>query len=260
MKNLHHTMTAAVHHCCSYYLKAGRVAIWTKMLFTICLSLFFQLTNAQSDVGGNPFMNDANGRPLYLKSNYTSEGFPYYADSYSLAELTTMEGKVYRDVKVKINILENEIYYLAKDGAEMITTVPIRKIRLLSLTLENGAIADVELSSLNNPINKSGSAIYQVLADGKKSLVKKITVTYKDEQAYGNAGVIRTFDRKERLFAYSTPDKFEKVEKNVSSAVGLFPEKARQVQAFIDKNDLKCKAEADLVNVFGYYNSLFPKS
>jgi hypothetical protein len=90
--------------------------------------------------------------------------------------------------------------------------------------------------------------------------VKKITITYKDEQAYGNAGIIRTFDRKERLFAYSTPDTFEKVEKNVSSAVGLFPEKARQVQAFIDKNDLKCKAEADLVNVFGYYNSLFPKS
>ncbi|WP_315821655.1 hypothetical protein [Paraflavitalea speifideaquila] len=104
----------------------------------------------------NPFLNDANGRPMYMQTSYRSEGSPYYHEQYSLAEITSVAGKVYSNVNVKINIQTNEVLYMSADGKEMITTMPVKRIRFIGFMSEQGA-ADRILESFGQPLNTTGT-------------------------------------------------------------------------------------------------------
>ena len=98
------------------------------------LALLFQsfISYGQSrvptDIGPNAFLADMNGRPLFLQENYIAEGSPYFRDQYYFAEVTMVNGKVYSDVQVKLNILENLVIYLTEDKKEMISTSAMRLI------------------------------------------------------------------------------------------------------------------------------------
>ena len=208
---------------------------------------------AQSDMGANPFFNDGNGRPLYLKTNYKSEGSPYLFEEYFPANLVTIDGRIYKNIKVKVNLLDNEIYYLLPDGKEMVSIMPIKKI-----TFEPGikTIGDsFVFTGVTLPINTPGAAFYQVCEEGKMTLLKQISIIYKDLQEYGNTSITRSFSRKERLFVYDNAGSLEKAE-GEKAILELLADRKKDVQQFITTNHSNLKREKDLIALFKYYNSL----
>jgi len=101
-----------------------------KHLYAAVFLLLFKVGFAQKDV--ELFKNDAKGRPLYLTVNFATEGSPYFAEDYQPAQLTIMGGAVYNNVKVKLNLLDHLVQYLQPDGREMITEMPVQKIKFLN--------------------------------------------------------------------------------------------------------------------------------
>ncbi len=85
--------------------------------------------------GPNAFWADMSGRPLYLQENYVAEGSPYFLDKYYFAEVTMVNGKVYKDIQVKVNILDNQVLYLTDDDKEMVSTSAIKRITLSTIFL-----------------------------------------------------------------------------------------------------------------------------
>ena len=73
--------------------------------FLMILLASVAVINAQQ----NPFMNDANGRPLYWGANYVPDGTPYFHEQYNWADITTLKGTVYKDVRVKYNLLDRVV-------------------------------------------------------------------------------------------------------------------------------------------------------
>src|SRR6185436_17708883 len=142
--------------------------------------------------GPNPLLADMSGKPLYLQENYIAEGSPYFPDQYQFAEITLVCGKVYRDIQVKVNIMENKVLYLDEDNKEMITTSPIKRIKFYSISAEDGS--NTVLESFNGGLNMDKTPIYQVLDSGTYTLLKKIVVTYRDNKGYGQSLVTRTFE------------------------------------------------------------------
>ncbi len=204
----------------------------------------------------NPFMADANGRPMYLKNEYAVEGSPYFNEQYQLAEITSTAGKVYPNIQVKVNLSENEVLYLADDGKEMIASIAIKKIRFIKFVSKEG-IADKVLESFGQPMNTPKNPVYDVLEAGKATLLKQIKVSFQDNRRFNEASITRTFQRTE-IFHVLLPDgKIQKLGSGKDEIISLLPDKKAEVSAFIDEKRLKCRNVDDYRKVIAYYNSLF---
>ncbi len=219
-----------------------------------------QISRFSADpIGGRPMMSDAEGKPLYLKTDYKAEGSPYLYEEYCDADITTMSDQVYKGLKVKVNLLDKIFLYKTTEGVEMEITAPIKRIKFYNYTINEKSYPERILQGHLAALNAEGSPIYEVLSEDSSSvLLKKIVVTYNDSKGYGEATITRSFKKSETYFASIPPQNKElkKVEKNKSAIAALFGNKAAAVSAYIDQKKLRCKSDEDLVQVFHFYQSL----
>jgi hypothetical protein len=204
----------------------------------------------------NPFMNDANGRPLFWGSSYVADGSPYFNEEYNWAEIITLEGKVYKDIRVKFNVMDRVVQYLAEDGKEMIATLPIKSIRFPVIPSPEG-LNNTLLWNPQGALNTPAAPVYEVLDSGRISFFKKIDITYRDEKKYSEAVITRHFDRKESYYFLLPDGTMTKLDKSRSFITDLLKDKKTEVDTYIDANKIKCKTVKDMQLIIKYYNSLF---
>lgn len=220
----------------------------------------FAQNNFDSNLnGGNSFANDVNGRPLYLKTEYNADGSPYLYDEYCLADITAMNGKVYKNIKAKINLQEKLLLYRLDNGEEMVMTTPVKLIRFYSYINNGNAYGERTFIGHNGPMNGESTPIYELIyEDSAAALLKLISVSYTDSKGYGEATITRTFKKSNSYFAAVPPSspQLQKIERNRSAVAALFGKQSAAVSQFINDKKLKCKSDEDLVAVFGYYGSL----
>jgi len=210
-----------------------------------------------SELGSNPFMSDANGRPMYLQTNYRSEGSPFYHDAYFLADLTSIQGKVYPKIKVKLNVQTNELLYMAPDGTEMIAALPVRRIRFLGLLNENDNTERILESATAQPLNTPNAAVYELVDSGHVSLLKLIRITYSDNKEFNQSSIVRNFKRKETWHLRMPDGTITKFETGKDALLTTLKDKQKEVADYIEKEGLKCRSVDDCHKVLTYYNSLF---
>lgn len=230
---------------------------------TFAIALFISFSaSAQNDAGnlsgGNSFANDVNGRPLYLKTEYRSEGSPYYYDEYSYADITAENGKTYKAVMVKLNLVENLVIYKTDNGEEMIATTPLKRIRFYSSVIGEKMHPGITLESIEGPINAEKSKVYEVLADGKTKLLKHIAITYSDDKAYGESTITRTFKRSSAYYSLigGSNAQPKKLSRSKPAVIELFNTQKDSVRNYIDEHKLDCKSEEDLIKIFEYYQKI----
>ena len=214
--------------------------------FTVSLLLAWCIAFGQQEL--ELFKDDAKGRPLYMTVNFASEGSPYFFDEYQPARLTIVGGAVYKNVRIKFNMVDHLLQYLAPDGKEMVTEMPVEKIRF-----SNGS--NTMLQSLTGALNRAGSDIYEVLDTGRIKLLKKITVIFRDNKGYGDAATTRVFERKEFFYSLKTDGSVEKIEKGKTAMLALLADKKDKIALFIDKQHISCKSETDYRQIFAFYNN-----
>jgi hypothetical protein len=211
-------------------------------------------TSAQSDTGANPFINDSNGRPLYLKSNYNMEGSPFLFEDYLPASLLSADGKYYSNIMVKVNLVDKEIYYRLPDGKEMVSTTPVRQITFYAPSTYP-SLDSIVLSGLNSAVNAKGTVIYIICVEGKLKLLKKIGIDYKDSQEYGNTNTTRVFTRKESFEYIKGNNPVKRLPKGQDAITELMNDRNKEVSQFITTQQLDFKKEADIIRLFQFYNS-----
>ncbi|HEX2629853.1 MAG TPA: hypothetical protein VHM26_12595 [Chitinophagaceae bacterium] len=222
--------------------------------------LFTSIISAQNDnlAGGNSFANDINGRPLYLKTEYRAEGSPYYYDDYSYADITSLEGKVYKAVLVKLDLVENLILYKTEDGKEMIASTPLKKIRFYSSVIGEKMHPGITLETIGGAINAEKAKVFEVLAEGKAKLLKQVSVTYSDDKLYGESTITRKFKRATGYYSVVGGSEAEpkKLTRSKPAIIELFSSQKDSVRNYIDDHKLDCKSEEDLIKIFEYYQKI----
>ena len=195
---------------------------------------------------------------MFLKTEYRSEGSPYFYDEYRLADIVSMSGTLYERVKVKFNLMQNELLYLSNDGVDMLASTPVKKLKFHAFIENDKTHPEVILQSNTGAINAPSVMVYQVLEDSTAKLYKHFTVTYNDNKGYGEASVTRVFTKKETYYAVvpETAKDPVKIEKNKSAITSLFTNKKNAISDYVDRNKLNPKSESDLIAIFRYYNTL----
>lgn len=230
------------------------------LAFTLLQTAVFAQSNFDRNLsGGNAFANDINGRPMYLKTEYTADGSPYLYEEYCLAEVTMLTGKVYDNVRAKINLQEKLLIYPLDNGMEMILTSPILKIKFYSIVTQGTAFPERTFMGHGKALNDPGGEIYEVMyEDSASKLLKRVAISYTDSKGYGEATITRSFRRSTSYFAAvpSSGKELVKVEKDPKAVSALFGNKTAAIKSFIDQKKFKCKSEEELIEVFKYYGTL----
>ena len=223
---------------------------YKNLLLVIFISLVVKI-QAQE----NLFMTDRDGKPLYFHSNFIADGTPYFNDEYQETEITTMNGTVHRNIKTKINLLENQVLYKTPEGIEVVSIIAIRQLAFVNKN-DEGNMEKVVLLSFGQPLNGANSKIYQILDSGNITLLKQIIVTYRDDKKYGESVTTRHFEKKETLFAMVKNEGLRKMEKGKTAMLELLADQKKAVETFISNNGIACKSEDDFYQVIHYYNSI----
>lgn len=229
-----------------------------KRLLSIAFIMFFCAANAQYGAVANHYsrqgeetsalMTDAMGQPFYPQTKYTWEGKVFFPDEYTYATLTTVRGKVYRNIRSKFNLVDNKLLFTDSAGGEFVVTVPLARVEFEDLITSKKFV-------FINPGKDTGTAMYQVLDSGKATLLKKIFITYKDQTPFGSTNVTRIFEQKFSYFIY-TGESVLPLDRSKSALLDVMKDNGSKVDAFIEQEKLKTRKEEDLVKIFRFYNSL----
>jgi len=151
-----------------------------KILFT-CFSLFlatfsFAQRNSISTTskwGQQIFLSDVNGQ-AFVNIYEGINGSVYDQTEYQLAKITLKDGRVYNDVKARINLLEHEVNFIASNGQEgFLGKGMASEIAYLDSKVE---AQDVKVFQCGFPPidNQNRISFYQILLNGKTSLLKSV--------------------------------------------------------------------------------------
>ena len=208
------------------------------------------IINAQ---GG--LITDVSGKPIYLKVEYTIEGSPFYPKDYYRASIYTREGKVYEEINVRFNVMDNLLLMKQDDGTELVVTSPVSRV-IFTDRDPPGMLNSVFAKGFPRTGQQNEQTYYEMLDSGRVKLLKHRSASYDDKTYYGLAGITRVFEIKVTYYLFAE-GKMGKLDKGKDELLSLITEKKEELNKYIDEKSLKCRNESDWKNVIAYYNSLF---
>ena len=233
-----------------------------KLLFLIALVSFTttgvvaqQVVNVDKDeYNAANFYFNMGGEPV-VKAKFIRlvEGSPFYVDQWQKSTVITPQGKVMKDVQVKLDLMDGHVHYLDAKGTEYIATTQVKEI-ILNDSVNNKDFRF--LSSFGLPLLKAGW--YVPLVEGTASLYKIFDKTLREDKPYGSALTEQKIVTKEKyVIVYNNQAFYLKNDKEVPSVLA---DKKVDVESFLKDQNKKQSLQEKLVETVRYYNTLVPKT
>lgn len=219
-----------------------------KILFTLLILSVYGIAKGQ-EYGTRIFLKDANGMDIRSQTATIENANYLFHPEYLKANLYTKAGKLSGELKYKLLLQFNRLYYQDPAGADMEVVSPIYKVEF---EMPNGALSVFEKGF--DPIDGlDQNNFYQILSDGKLRLLMDTKFATETKQVYGT-GAVTTTDKLINFYAASGTKVF-KITKE-EQVLALMTDKAAEINAFIKKEKTKFRKQSDLEKLFSYYNQL----
>lgn len=228
----------------------------------LCFSLFtVLLSNAQRNTisttgkwGQQIFISDVNGQAFVNKYEGIA-GSVYDQTDYLLARITLKDGRVYNDVKTRINLLEQEVNFIASNGQEGY----LGKGMASEIAYIDGkdATQNVKIFQCGFPPidNQNRISFYQILFNGKTSLLKSVYKSIQERNNDMSGERFKEFATYENIYLLKEGT-MSRIKKDKSSVLAMFQDKKEAISKYIEDQKLNLKNEAHLIALVQYYNTL----
>ena len=226
----------------------------------LCFSLFTVLfCQAQNNTisttgkwGQQIFLSDVNGQAFVNKYEGIT-GSVYDQTEYQLAKITLKDGRVYNDVKTRINLLEHEVNFIASNGQEGFLG---KGMALEIAYVENNASQTKIFQCGFPPIdNQNRISFYQILLNGKTSLLKSVYKSIQERNNDLSGERFKEFATYENIYLLKEGI-MSRIKKDKSSLLVLFQDKKEAIAKYMEDQKLNLKNEAHLKALVQYYNTL----
>src|SRR5688572_4757045 len=195
-------------------------------------------------VAGTPFVN--------AKFAKLVSGSPFFKDEMLRGAVTSTAGTEYRNVVIRLNLLESEVNYLNDKKQELIIGTPLREVILWD-TINNKSHRFIFYEFIETT-DKPEKDFYELLQTGKAELYKQHKKTMRENRPYNSATYEQTIQTDLRFFVLSG-GKWIKLKK-LKDLPGIFPDKKEEITKFINDKKLSGDNEENFKAVIAYYNSL----
>lgn len=215
----------------------------------ICLGAIPAITYAQREVATQNFANTTDGSPVAIQKYENITGSPYLTDDWSKGLVKLQSGQTYKEVKVKYDQVADELHF-ENNGKELVFINPISEFKIK--LLKDGSEKDLYFK---NGFASDPKAFYQVLADGKATLIKKNRKIIVDKTPYNSATAVKIIESQTKYYLYSD-NKLEPLKNNKKSILSVLSDKKGLLDSYIQKENLNLINDEDLGKLITYYNSL----
>lgn len=189
--------------------------------------------------------------PTGASNNQPVDGSAYLYDDWRGGIVNTTANKSYRNVNIRYNILEDEVYFEGGEGALSVFTQPVKEFVIPN--------KEGESHLFRNGFNIAGkydrNTFFEVLAEGKLTLLKKITKRMTDSREYGSAVTNYQLVDVVEYFVYQD-EMIVKVKKGSKAFFETLLPNQPAVGRFISEQKTSLKSEAELIDVINYINTL----
>jgi hypothetical protein len=232
------------------------------LLAMFCASMLCGKTQRVVDVGKNDinatnqnFFMAVGGTPFVLaKFSRLVDGSPYFSDYWLRGNVTLSGGKEYWGLKLKLDLLNNELHYQDASENEMIATSGLSKVVLFD-SIAQQVFTFVHSDFIKAQYSEVQKGFYQLLAEGAyASFFKQQLKILRENQPYGSATVEQTIATT-RKFLVLYKGSLLPVKK-LKDIPDILTDKRKEIDDFIRKNDLAGKRDEDFVAVINFYNGL----
>jgi DNA-binding PadR family transcriptional regulator len=195
-------------------------------------------------VAGTPFLSTKFARIV--------EGSPFYNEQMMMGAIILSEGREYKNVIIRLNLLESQVNYLDEKKNELIANTPIKEVVLWdTIRREDHRFI---FSEYIQATDKPEKDFYELLQTGKAELYKQHKKRIQENRPYGSATIEQTI--KTDLRFYVLLDGKWTILKKIKDMPTLLSDKKDEIQKFINQKNLTASNEANYEAVISFYNSL----
>ena len=198
-------------------------------------------------IGGTPVTNTKYVRVI--------EGSPFFSEAWMKGKLSLSTGEMYDSLWLRLDLLENELHFISKEGKELIATTPVRGVTLKD-SVTGSQYHFVHSSFLQMPKNME-AGWYQLLIAGPATLYKRVVKIMNENKPYGSATVEQTIKTSGQYFV-SVNGFFTRIKK-FKELPDALKDKATELNTYTSSQNLSGRSEADYSRLVSYYNRLVEK-
>jgi hypothetical protein len=192
--------------------------------------------------------------PVFIDKYPTfASGTPYFITEWSNADVELENGETYKNVKARLDLVENTLQYVSPEGRELIATAPI-KIVILKDSVSGSTYKFVSSSFLEGMKNTK-TGWYLELTSGPACLYKRISKSITQPKTYSASETQPWINSSEEYFIYA--DSILSPVKKIKDVPGLLKNKFSELDAYISTKKPSGKSESGFIELIKYYNSLF---
>lgn len=197
-------------------------------------------------------LNSVNGEPVTLaKYNRVVEGSIFVPENFTPCMILLKNNKRATAVRARINIIEQTLHYLDKDGREFFTRVPVDEIHFTDSLLHTTSIVFTQSPAFcNSKYNKW----FEVLEKGKVSLYCEIQKTISENKPYGSATTEQKVNTFYKYWMQSN-NECKQVQK-ISDFIAELKKLNPAIEEKLAGMKFSDKKKADWVNIAEKFNSL----
>lgn len=204
--------------------------------------------------GQQIFLSDVNGRAF--ENKYADiNGSAYLFPDFKFATIELADGRKYANVKARLNLVENEVNFIASNGEEgyigkgMVHTISFND------TTKQGIKTFSFQTGFPKTDNQTVIHFYQILASGKIGLVKSISKNIEERLNELSGEKSKEFAVRENLYL-QVDGELKRIKKEASFFLGIMADQKEAISQFINTNKINFKNEDQLIGLISYYNSL----
>lgn len=181
------------------------------------------------------------------------KGSPYFNESYMRGKVIMNGGSVYDSVLLRLDLVDQSLQYISKDGIEMTAVPATVKMIVLSDSL-TGKKYEFEQSVFLQATNSIPGGWYQLLSDGRAALYKRIIKIITENKPYGSATTEQMITNAAEYYIFYNAV-FTRIKK-LKEIPALLNEKEAELNKHISSKNISGRSDADYINLVDYYNSL----
>jgi hypothetical protein len=181
------------------------------------------------------------------------QGTPFYQEGWTKGKIYTQDNLVYPDLFLKVNFLEERIYYLDSIGRDVAITMLLKKIELLEAKTAK-PVMFVNGNTL--PVPRRGW--HQLLFQDSLILIKVVKKTISDHTSYNSD--TEFFIQTVESYYVQLDGKDERISKATDFIQFFSKDKKAVVQKFINELDDDLSKDGKLVLTAEFCNNLLKSS
>jgi len=213
-----------------------------QILRTILFILLFAAKNLSAQY---QFVADEKGRLLTDKRYENVEGSAYLFPDWKQGEVITSENKLVPNLSLKYDQVADNLLFQA-NGASY-EFIP----KVLSFVIKSGKISQ-KFVYLNQNDGAPDIGYFEILADGKFKLYKKVKKIVLEAKGYNSANVNKVIDENKKYY-YQENGRVKELKINKKAVENAFADHRAEVDAYLATNK-SLKNEADIILLFQFLN------